>query len=132
MHGQFSQNQLQSLESAGRKYPTIIKAQSCPFCNDWSVALREKRISAGQATEGKDIVVDIGRFRKHLAAHLEQLAIFAIPRATEDEDDGQENSSHSSVSTLHFKSEPTVEENEELNQKYEPRKLLNKKSFKSH
>ncbi|KAL7945839.1 hypothetical protein V8C42DRAFT_45430 [Trichoderma barbatum] len=83
-HGQFPEHQLQIMEDSGRKYPTSFKAQGCPFCNDWSAALQEKEKSRFQGIEPQNISVRVSRFKRHVGAHLEQLAIFAIPRAVED------------------------------------------------
>ncbi|KAF3076130.1 hypothetical protein CFAM422_001133 [Trichoderma lentiforme] len=90
-HGQFPEHQLQIIEDAGRKAPTSFDAQSCPFCNDWSVALQAKEKLKSQEIKSQTILVRTDRFKRHVAAHLEQLAIFAIPRATED--DGEDKRS---------------------------------------
>ncbi|KAL7912177.1 hypothetical protein GGI35DRAFT_492123 [Trichoderma velutinum] len=83
-HGQFPEHQLKIMEDAGRTPPINFEAHSCPFCDDWSVALQTKGKLKSQEIEGQSIRVRPDRFKRHVAAHLEQLAIFAIPRATED------------------------------------------------
>ncbi|EHK17604.1 uncharacterized protein TRIVIDRAFT_116979, partial [Trichoderma virens Gv29-8] len=91
-HGQFPEHQLQIMEDAGRKCPTSFTAQSCPFCDDWSPAHQEKGKSTSQDIGPQKISVRGSRFKRHVGAHLEQLAIFAVPRATED-DTGNDRSS---------------------------------------
>lgn len=90
-HGQFSERQLQIMEDAGKKPPISLDPQSCPFCDDWSVALQAKENLESQEIKNQTILVRTERFKRHVAAHLEQLAIFAIPRATED--DGEDKRS---------------------------------------
>jgi len=53
-------------------------ASDCPLCDDW-----EK--SFAQSQHG-----DLSKLRKHLGRHMEQLALFALPRAEPDEDNEEE------------------------------------------
>ncbi|KAH8901324.1 hypothetical protein GQ53DRAFT_835174 [Thozetella sp. PMI_491] len=87
-HSQFSENQLRALEDAGREVPATFRAQECPFCDGWADALRKKREPVASSAESRDVLVSATRFKRHLATHQEQLAIFAIPRANEDDDGG--------------------------------------------
>lgn len=88
------------MENAGRKPPISFDAQSCPFCNDWSVALQAKEQLKSQEIKSQTILVRTDRFKRHVAAHLEQLAIFAIPRATEDDGEDKRSPADSLGSTI--------------------------------
>ena len=80
----FSNAELPTLSSASRVSLDKIPASSCPFCSEWEDALRtaNKHISADET-----IVVTAQQFRRHVGAHMEQLALFAIPRGYEEEGD---------------------------------------------
>lgn len=87
VHGDFSDAQLQMLQEGGRKCPTQFEARDCPFCDEWAEKLLQKSTSGSQpfnSTQG--ILVNHKRFKRHVASHQEQLAIFAVPRTNEDED----------------------------------------------
>ena len=53
-------------------------AAGCDFC-DWSTKLKSLSENSSM-TEGEDIHVTISQFMKHIARHLEQVALFALPR----------------------------------------------------
>jgi hypothetical protein len=86
-HGSFSDTQLKMFQEAGRERLTEFKARDCPFCDEWAETLLKKLDPNGKAAIRpiQDIVVNHNRFKRHVATHQEQLAIFALPRATEDE-----------------------------------------------
>ena len=54
-------------------------ATDCPLCDDW-----EKNFAKSQYG-------DLSKLRKHLGRHMEQLALFALPRAEPDEDKSDED-----------------------------------------
>ncbi|TVY88147.1 putative E3 ubiquitin-protein ligase, partial [Lachnellula willkommii] len=59
-----------------------ISPADCPFCDDWEKRLRDvnKHIPLSET-----LVVTPTQFKHHVGAHMEQLALFAIPRGyTED------------------------------------------------
>ncbi|KAK3363768.1 hypothetical protein B0T25DRAFT_53590 [Lasiosphaeria hispida] len=89
-HGHFSSHQLELLRDASRKPPVHFKASDCPFCDDWHGALQSRINLKGKAPAQRensgDILVSPGRFKRHVATHQEQLAIFTIPTATEEDD----------------------------------------------
>ncbi|KAF9776184.1 hypothetical protein IL306_005658 [Fusarium sp. DS 682] len=88
-HGTFGDQQLKALEDAGRVSTYNLTAHDCPFCDEWADELKRKRDEQPNrvALVGacQDISVSISRFKRHVATHQEQLAMFAIPRATRDE-----------------------------------------------
>lgn len=85
VHGTFPSDQMSMLIDLGRKAPTLFNAWDCPFCNDWAETLQCRGNPKGKhvSGQGAGILVSPTRFRRHVATHQEQLAIFAIPRATE-------------------------------------------------
>lgn len=62
----------------------------CPFCEDWEQTVREQNPQFSQ-TEAFYIMPE--QFKRHLGAHMDQLALFAIPRGAVD--DGRSRSSAS-------------------------------------
>jgi hypothetical protein len=61
-----------------------LDASRCPLC-DWDKSL---------ASRSSVTTVSCASFMGHLAQHLEQLALFAIPRVNSDEASGSLNSNH--------------------------------------
>ncbi|KAF5696850.1 ankyrin repeat [Fusarium mundagurra] len=83
-HGGFSDQQLRILEDASQDPAIHLRARDCPFCDEWAEKLGTKCIPS--IPDIQDAVVSIARFKRHVATHQEQLAIFALPRAiAEDE-----------------------------------------------
>jgi hypothetical protein len=62
---------------------------SCLLCNDWEQALRK---SNPQFRPGEEFCVTPKQYVKHVGAHMEQLALFAIPRGCTDEHNSDSNS----------------------------------------
>ncbi|KAK3361686.1 hypothetical protein B0T24DRAFT_642166 [Lasiosphaeria ovina] len=99
-HGPFPADQLSMLLEAGQQAVTKFKARDCPFCDDWADALARKTNLEGKlGTPAEEISVTASRFKRHVAAHQEQLAIFALPRATEEPASSRQGSTASSQST---------------------------------
>lgn len=88
-HGHFPGSHMQKLLDSGREPVTRFTAQDCPFCDEWALKLQARQDPKGKRAENRngDIIVSVSRFRRHVAAHHEQLAIFAVPR----ERDGDSN-----------------------------------------
>ncbi|KAH7020416.1 hypothetical protein EDB80DRAFT_882449 [Ilyonectria destructans] len=88
-HGTFNDQQLHVLEDTGRETAVNFRARDCPFCDEWAKKLHTSRGEQakcnGLTRSHQDVVVSMVRFKRHVAAHQEQLAIFALPRATDDE-----------------------------------------------
>jgi hypothetical protein len=64
-----------------RKPLDQIPAQDCPCCSEWVGRLHERAVLAGMLpdTSSQTLHVVPTDFKRHLASHLEQLALFAIP-----------------------------------------------------
>ncbi|ERF76351.1 hypothetical protein EPUS_09435 [Endocarpon pusillum Z07020] len=63
-----------------RKPLDQIPAQECPCCSGWIDRLRERAAAAGIPSDASDHILSVVPtvFKRHLASHLEQLALFAI------------------------------------------------------
>lgn len=83
--GTFLDNQLTALATRSARPLYRIQASACPLC-DYEAAI--KRRLSSNPDEGP-ITVPIRTFRNHLGRHLEQLALFVLPKQdlTEQEDD---------------------------------------------
>ncbi|KAJ3537897.1 hypothetical protein NM208_g6131 [Fusarium decemcellulare] len=83
-HGTFTDQQFHILEDAARDTTISLQARDCPFCDEWADKLRTRSISSTR--QYQDVVVSNVRFKRHVATHQEQLAIFALPRAIVDDE----------------------------------------------
>ncbi|KAL8885961.1 MAG: hypothetical protein Q9215_006262 [Flavoplaca cf. flavocitrina] len=83
--GTFLNNQLTALATRSARPMRQIQASACPLC-DYEATFKRK-LNAGH-DEGP-ITVSMHTFRNHLGHHLEQLALFVLPKQdlTEQEDD---------------------------------------------
>ncbi|TVY53886.1 Exocyst complex component SEC3 [Lachnellula cervina] len=78
----FVEDQIPALLEMSQKPMVKISPADCPFCDDWEKRLRDvnKHIPLSET-----LVVTPTHFKHHVGAHMEQLALFAIPRGyTED------------------------------------------------
>ncbi|EGO58565.1 hypothetical protein NEUTE1DRAFT_77947 [Neurospora tetrasperma FGSC 2508] len=98
-HGDFEADQLERLEDAGRETITSFKTNDCPFCDDWSKLMANRKPPGREAQLEDGFLVSMSRFKKHVAMHSEQLAIFALPRH-EHETGIDEDASHGSDSRV--------------------------------
>ena len=73
--GKFVEAQLSTLIRICQQPVDRIASSDCPFCDEWESILRTR--NAYLASE--KIVVTPVEFRNHVAAHMEQLALFAVP-----------------------------------------------------
>jgi tetratricopeptide (TPR) repeat protein len=76
-------DQLDALSEASRRPIDHIPASDCPFCQEWEAKLRlaNPNISADEI-----VVVTPIQFRQHVGAHMQQLALFSIPRGFLEDD----------------------------------------------
>ncbi|KAI6081435.1 hypothetical protein F4821DRAFT_249343 [Hypoxylon rubiginosum] len=94
-----------------RPYPLILlNAKDCPFCDEWAVDILLKAIKKDKHKLEKDdtVPITVARFKRHVATHQEQLAIFVARGLTyvdENDEDGQINPDRSdddNPTSLHF------------------------------
>lgn len=83
--GTFLDNQLASLASRSARPLPRISASACPLCDYEAVIKRKLHFSVDEGP----ITVPTRTFRNHLGHHLEQLALFVLPKQdlTEQEED---------------------------------------------
>ena len=83
--GTFIDNQLPALMARAQVPVKWIPASACPLC-DYESALRQRHPSQGtDPRDAEPILVKVQNFRSHLGRHLEQLALFVLPRNEVDE-----------------------------------------------
>ncbi|KAI1122742.1 hypothetical protein F5Y10DRAFT_270798 [Nemania abortiva] len=79
--------ELEHFMDAGQRPVDTIAADECPFCDDWEVTLKDDTtVSPSTDPSGIVMTVEPVQFRRHVASHMEQLALFAIPRNTGDDE----------------------------------------------
>lgn len=99
-HVQFSSpSQLPILVKASRQPVDRISATACPLCH-WDATLRDYNT---HISSGETLVVTVEQFRKHLGTHMEQLALFALPRGYKYE--GENVDSHEAAAMTHSDSQ---------------------------
>lgn len=90
-HGTYSNERILSTIEHGKLVPSQMKAQDCPFCDEWASILSHRvHQTEGQASSNihqADILVSLTHFKRHVATHQEQLAIFAVPRTVDDDEE---------------------------------------------
>lgn len=95
-HAQFSSPiQLPALLKASRQSVDRIPAAACPLCH-WDATLRDLN---KHTSSDETLVVTPDQFRKHLGGHMEQLALFALPRKYKDEEENAK--SHEAAAMAH-------------------------------
>jgi hypothetical protein len=82
--GGLMENQLSALVDICERPVEVIPAAACPLC-DWDTIWRDRRAVAEQAPFLGTINVTAKAFRAHVGRHLEQLALFALPKIFSDE-----------------------------------------------
>lgn len=76
---------LAAMVAASSRAMDRMPAISCPLCDDLAIqpdSQAERR--DGKASSAAELTVPVGLFRRHLAGHLEQLALSAIPISFDD------------------------------------------------
>lgn len=75
-----------------RKPLDQIPAQECPCCSEWVNRLKERAVASTPSDASYHILGVVPTvFKRHLASHLEQLALFAIPIGSAAEGDVDSN-----------------------------------------
>ena len=71
----------QAILNIARKPLDQLKPQDCPCCTNWVDRLRKRAEaeSADHSVSSDMVYVAPDLFKRHLASHLEQLALFAVP-----------------------------------------------------
>ncbi|KAL8365101.1 hypothetical protein RB595_004089 [Gaeumannomyces hyphopodioides] len=69
-HGQLAEEQVNDLLAAGRGVQHEFNASQCPFCDEWEVTRTQRGSTSATGSQ----------LKRHVATHLEQLALFSVPR----------------------------------------------------
>jgi hypothetical protein len=77
----FTEGQLPALFEMSQKQLLKLSSSDCPFCDDWEERLRAVN---SHIPRSESLVVTPSQFQ-HVGAHMEQLALFAIPRGYSEE-----------------------------------------------
>jgi len=81
------ENQLPALVKLCEKSVVKISAADCPLCDNWGALLRKRMALLDPESLVETLVVTPPQFGNHLGRHMEQLALFALPKRHEDEFD---------------------------------------------
>lgn len=98
-HGPYSNDEIKSIIEHGKLVPSQLRAQDCPFCDKWALILSQRRHGTGgqapPSIQQADVLVPLTQFKRHLATHQEQIAIFALPRHMEGDDERSRDAANS-------------------------------------
>ena len=91
-HAIFSERQLPIIVDLSKRPVDSIRPSECPFCDGlWAKADSSPTLSDSA------LVVDLHQFRRHVGYHMQQIALFALPRLSHDHDqDGSAEAHHAS------------------------------------
>ena len=79
--GLVSSPQLSAFVGQSRRPVDCVKPSECPFCDDsWAQA------DSNHTSREEVLVVSLDQFRQHLGKHLQQVALFSLPRLSQDHD----------------------------------------------
>lgn len=79
--GLVSSLQLPAFIDQSKRPVDSIQPSGCPFCDGPWV-----QVDSSLASSEEVLVVDLDQFRRHLGNHLQQVALFSLPRLTQDLD----------------------------------------------
>jgi uncharacterized C2H2 Zn-finger protein len=77
-------NQIAAVTEMARRRPESILPSECPFCDSSWASAEPDAMPTGEAV----VVVDVDQFRKHLGHHLQQIALFSLPRLNQEQEMG--------------------------------------------
>lgn len=80
-HEVVSDRQLSAIINHSKRPVESIQPDECPFCP----RLLEK-VDSGSTLSEEPLAIDLDQFRRHLGRHLEEVALFALPRPNQDYD----------------------------------------------
>ncbi|TPX09853.1 uncharacterized protein E0L32_008875 [Thyridium curvatum] len=78
-HGSFAPDQMPMLVDISRQVPSSFNARDCQFCDEWAEWLQSRR----NGQQVSNVTVSPIHFKRHVATHQEQLAIFSVLRSSE-------------------------------------------------
>lgn len=81
--GNFTEIHLPYLLDISHRPVEAIAPSSCPFCDEWETNL----VKLNREDGGEKVLVTPKQYREHVAVHMEQLALFTLPRGRIDADE---------------------------------------------
>ncbi|RDL42221.1 uncharacterized protein BP5553_02200 [Venustampulla echinocandica] len=84
----FFEDQIPVLLGMSQRPAITASPADCPFCDDWETRLRKINL---HIPASETLVVTSNQFKHHVGAHMEQLALFAIPRGYTEEGSADSN-----------------------------------------
>ena len=83
---EISSNQVAAIVKQSRRQTQGISPSDCPLCDeDWASA------DSGATSSDELLLVDMQQFQRHLGHHLQQIALFSLPRLNRDQGVGSNN-----------------------------------------
>jgi hypothetical protein len=101
----YIEDQLSALFEMSQRAIVKVSASECPFCEDWEQRLRAIN---PHIPSSETLVVTPSQFQHHVGGHMEQLALFAIPRGHTEDGDVDSNVSHRSKDSDSKKAAPRL------------------------
>ena len=84
---------------------TSFRPADCPLCTSWATNISKQEQEINPSADLSNLVVTSAQFRGHLARHLEQIALFVLPKTQEgdeqskvDSNDAVRDNSHETMS----------------------------------
>jgi hypothetical protein len=84
-----SNDQLPAILEISQRAVTKVSPTDCPFCDDWEQLLRAVN---SHIPLSESLIVTPSQFQHHVGSHMEQLALFAIPRGHIEKADAESGS----------------------------------------
>lgn len=101
----YIEDQLPALFEMSQRGIVKVPASECPFCEDWEQRLRAIN---PHIPSSEILVVTPSQFQHHVGEHMEQLALFAIPRGHMGDGDVVSNVFHRSKDSDSKRAAPYV------------------------
>ncbi|KAI9853576.1 MAG: hypothetical protein M1813_002056 [Trichoglossum hirsutum] len=86
--GSFTQIQLPALLEKCERPIEKVAAMDCPFCDTWDAHVRRRTAAVVEGPLADVLVVTPKQFRNHVARHMVQLALFALPKQDDELGEG--------------------------------------------
>lgn len=114
----FTEDQLPALVKVCQRPLSSILPAACPFCDTWEDDLRHlnQHVSADEV-----LVVTPRQFQHHVGHHMEQLALFAIPRGYKETGDADSDRAVPAEGSNESSHQSTVDVEDDNDQGFHPR-----------
>lgn len=98
-HEEIPASHISDFTSLCKRPPQHLPAKDCPFCDDFESKLREAEAERDRTNtqDAEVILVPVSNFRRHVASHMEQLALFALGTSVTSDEPSESGSDASRV-----------------------------------